>query len=295
MLQQCAVTPAQNAVIVRSKSTRKSGNGSLFRFPEWHSSPMRQTCKVKKSKKKKLVRAVWDTIWAKRTGLEQILLLVSAGLVGLLVAAWVALARESAPLATEWGPVADWVGASVTFLGFVGAIAALRVQRKSVDAQLEQHNKQKENEEAEEQKQAAAREAEALEAKQKYAKAVELKVFAGRRKADSGSEFVDEQPFVVTCTLVFPYKNTRYTEVDFKVPDTPENFRQLQDDRKTTKYSTVNHGARITWQISGNEWPHGDEADAKAWVAARTFATFTDPSRTEWKLNGAGNLTDVSG
>lgn len=256
---------------------------------------MRQTSKVKKSKVKKFVRAVWDTIWAKRTGLEQILLLVSAGLVGLLVAAWVALARESAPLATEWGPVADWVGASVTFLGFVGAIAALRVQRKSVDAQLEQHNKQKEAEEAEEREQAAAQRAEALVAKQRDAKAVELKVFAGRRKADPGSKFVDEQPFVVTCTLVFPYENIRYTEVDFEVPDKPANFMQLQDDRKTTKFSTVNYGARITWQISGNEWPHGSEADAKAWVAARTFATFTDRSGIKWKLNGAGNLTDVSG
>lgn len=256
---------------------------------------MGQTCKVKRSKMKKYVRAAWDTIWVERTGLEQILLLVSVGLVGLLVAAWVALARDSAPLATEWGPVADWVGASITFLGFVGAIAALKVQRKSVAAQLEQHNKQKENEDAEEEKQAAASEGEALAAKQKDAKGVELKVSASRRKADPGTKFVYEQPFVVTCTLVFPRRNIRYTEVDFKVPDTPENFRQLQDDRKMTKFSTINHGARITWQISGNKWPHGDEADAKAWVAERTFVTFTDRARNKWKLNGAGNLADVSG
>lgn len=125
---------------------------------------MRHPCKVKRLKVKKSVRAARDTIWAERAGLEQILLLVSAGLVGLLVAAWVALARKSTPLATDWGPVADRVGDSVTFLGFVGAIAA-----------------------------------------------------------------------------------------------------------------------------------HGDEAYAKAWVAARTFATFTDQARNKWKLNGAGNLTDVSG
>lgn len=256
---------------------------------------MRQTCKVKKSEMKKLVRAVWDPIWAARTGLEQTLLLVSTGLVSLLVAALTALARDSAPLATEWGPVADWVGASVTFLGFVGAIAALRVQSKSVDAQLEQHKTQKETEETKEQQQAAAREAEALKAKQKDAEAVQLNVSAGRRQAGPGSEFVHKQPFVVTCTLVFPYKNIRYTEVDFKVPDMPESFRQLQDDRKTTKFSTVNHGARITWQVSGSKWPHGDEADAKAWMAARTFATFTDPSRIKWKLDGAGNLTEASG
>lgn len=256
---------------------------------------MRQTCKVKKSEMKKPVRAVWDTIWTARTGLEQTLLLVSAGLVGLLVAALIALARESAPLATEWGPIADWVGASVTFLGFVGAIAALRVQSKSVNAQLEQHNKQKETEEIKEQQQTAAREAEALKAKQKDARAVELNVFAGRRQADPGSEWVHKQPFVVTCTLVCPYKNIRYTEVDFKVPETPESFRLLQDDRKTTKFSTVNHGARITWQISGNTWPHGDEADAKAWVAARTVVTFTDPFRIKWKLDGTGNLIEASG
>lgn len=268
---------------------------TLFRFPEWRSSPMRQTYKVKRLKVNKFMRTAWDTIWAERTGLEQILLLVSAGLVGLLVAAWVALARESAPLATEWGPVADWVGASVTFLGFVGAIAALRVQTKSVDAQLERHNKQKTIEEAEDQQRAAAREAEALEAKQRDARDVQLSVSAVRRQADPGSQFVNEQPFVVTCTLVFPRGNIRYTEVDFQVPDTPENFRQLQDDRKTTRFSTINHGARIIWKISGNKWPHGDEADAKAWVATRTFATFTDQARNKWKLNGAGNLTDVNG
>ncbi|GAA1356141.1 hypothetical protein GCM10009636_24940 [Arthrobacter koreensis] len=255
---------------------------------------MHQTYKVKRLKVKKFVRAARDTIWAERTGLEQILLLVSAGLVGLLVAALVALARKSAPLATEWGPVADWVGVFVTFLGFVGAIAALRFQTKSVAVQLEQHNKQKETEETEEQERAAARKAEALEAKQKDARAVQINVSAIRRQADPGSEFVYEQPFVVTCTLVFPGWNL-YTEANFQVPDTPENFRQLRDDRITTKFGIINHGARIIWQISGNKWPHGDEAGAQAWVAARTFATFTDQAGNKWKLDGAGKLTDVSG
>lgn len=250
---------------------------------------MRQTCMVKK-----FARTVGATIWANRTGLEQILLLVSAALVGLVIALVIALARESAPMATEWGPVADWVGAAVTFLGFVGAIAALKVQRKSVDAQLEQHNKTKEAEEAEERRKSAARAAKALEEKEKDARAVQLAVSAGRRKPDPGSKFVDEPPFVVTCLLVFPPEDIRYTDVDFEVPDRPDDFRQVVDDRQTTKFRTVNGGARITWEISGKEWPRGSEADAKAWVGARTVATFTDPSGVRWKLDGNGELDEVT-
>ncbi|GAB3572535.1 hypothetical protein GCM10027405_39430 [Arthrobacter alkaliphilus] len=200
-------------------------------------------------------------------------------------------------MATEWGPVADWVGASVTFLGFVGAIAALKVQRKSVDAQLEQHNKTKSDEEEAQRKKAEALGSERLEKKEKDARAVKLTVSAARPKAPPGSKFVDKPSFVVTCGLVFPTGNLKYTDVGFEVPDKELDgfgFREVMDDRKVTKSKTVNGPARLTWQISGDYWPHGSEADAKAWVAARTFATFKDPSGIEWKLDGNGKLVEVS-
>ncbi|SDL76832.1 hypothetical protein [Arthrobacter sp. ok362] len=196
-------------------------------------------------------------------------------------------------MATEWCPVADWVGAAVTFLGFVGAIAALRVQRKSVAAQLEQHNKTKEAEEAEKRRKLEERAATALEEKEKDARAVELAVFAGRRKADPGSQFVNEPPFVVTCRLIFP-RNIKYADVEFKHPDKPDGFTVSMDDFADTNYGPVTRGARIFWQISGAAWPLGNEDEALAWAKARTFATFTDSSSLKWKLDGHEELAEVT-
>jgi hypothetical protein len=194
-------------------------------------------------------------------------------------------------MATEWGPVADWVGASVTFLGFVGAIAALKVQRKSVDVQVEQHNKTKQAEEEAERIQEAALAARALEKKEKDARAVKLTVSAGRRKAPLGSEFVHEQPFVVRCSLVFP-NSAKYTHVEFKHPDKPDDFRVVEDTARDTNFSTVGRGARIFWEISGDVWPYSSENEAQAWVAERTFVTFVDPAGVKWKLDGAGSLKE---
>lgn len=250
---------------------------------------MRQTYKVKK-----FAQGAWATIWVTRSGLEQTLLLVSAGLVGLVVALVVASVRDSAPLETEWGNVADWVGASVTFLGFVGAISALRVQVKSVDVQVEQHNKIERAEQEAERKVSDARAAEALEKKQRDAKAVTLIVAAGRRTAGAGHQLVHKQPFVVTCRLVFPQKRVTYTNVEFTVPEKPDKFTVVMNDIADTNFRTVKWGARIDWQISGEEWPHSAEADAKSWVQSRTFVTFTDPSGIAWKLDGTGKLTEVT-
>jgi hypothetical protein len=250
---------------------------------------IRQTYEVKK-----FWQAAWATIWANRTGLEQTLLLVSAGLIGLVVALVIALVRDSAPLETEWGNVAGWAGVSVTFLGFVGAIAALRVQVKSVEVQVKQHNKTEMAEQDAKRQELAAQEAEALQKKQQDAKAVTLTVAAGRRDAGRGHQFVEKQPFVVTCLLAFPRRNAKYTNVEFKHPDKPEDFRVEMDDSADTDITTVNWGARIHWQVSGDEWPYGPEADAKAWVGSRTSVTFTDPSGIQWQLDGTGSLAEVN-
>lgn len=65
----------------------------------------------------------------KRTGLEQILLLVSTGLVGLLVAAGVALARESAPERLEAGSSGQ--GEKICFYG-----ARAEAKRTDMDSSL---------------------------------------------------------------------------------------------------------------------------------------------------------------
>lgn len=248
---------------------------------------MLQTCRVKKC-----ALAVWRAIWADRTGLEQILLLVSAGLVGLVVALVIALVRESAPAATEWGPVADWVGAVVTFLGFVGAIAALRVQRKSVDVQVQQHNKIERAEKAVAVAKEAALAAEALKDREKEARAVKLTVSVGRPKPPPGSKFVYPPPFNVRCHLLFP-PGANYTDVEFKHPDIPDEFRFLMDTTREPKFSTDARDVRIYWEISGDEWPHGPEDEAQTWVAERTSVTFKDSAGVAWKLDGAGSLAEV--
>jgi hypothetical protein len=80
--------------------------------------------------------------------------------------------------------------------------------------------------------------------------------------------------------------------VEFQHPDKPDGFRVLDDTARDTNFSTVGRGARIFWEISGDVWPHCAEAEAQAWVAERTFVTFTDPARVEWKLDGAGRLIE---
>ncbi|NWL26657.1 hypothetical protein DM794_06220 [Paenarthrobacter ureafaciens] len=224
--------------------------------------------------------------------MEQILLLVSAGLVGLLVASVVALARDSAPMATEWGPVADWVGAAVTFLGFVGAIAALKVQRKSVDAQLEQHKKAKEAEEAADSARKAAAAVEALEKKEADARAVRLTVSAERPQDPPGSSYVHKPPFVVKCHLEFPI-GPSYTDVDFRHPDKPNGFRVLEDNIPDPKFNVEKRGRnRFKWEVSGDFWPHGTEPEGRGWVTERTYVTFRDAAGTRWKLDGEGTLTE---
>lgn len=242
---------------------------------------------------KSFVRTVWSAVWVNRTGLEQILLLVSAGLVGLLVALVIALVRESAPMATEWGPVSEWVGAAVTFLGFVGAIAALKVQRKSVEAQLEQHNKVKLAEEKADRLQKAAAAAEALKDKEQAARAVRLTISAERPKAPPGSTYVNKPRFAVKCHLEFPV-GTNYTDVEFRHPDTPNGFRVLQDNIPGPNFSVDGRGHnRFQWEASGDYWPHGAEAKAPAWVAGRTHVTFKDAVGIKWMLDAGGNLSEV--
>lgn len=81
----------------------------------------------------------------------------------------------------------------------------------------------------------------------------------------------EKQPFVVTCLPAILPRNIKYTNVEFKHPDKPDDFRVLMDDSAYTNFSTVkNGGARIHWQISGDEWPYGPEADAKAWPGGGT-------------------------
>lgn len=221
-------------------------------------------------------------------------MLVSTASIGLIAALIIALSRKFAPLATEWGPVADWVGVAVTFLGFVGAIAALKVQRISTDVQLEQHNDTKADKNRVARNKQDQLDADAREKKERAARSVELTVDARRYEPYKGAQTVDEQPFEVKCRLVFPPKRNKFTNVKFNHPDNPDGFRVVEDTASDTRFTTLEYGARIIWSVSGKDWPHGPEADAKAWVAERTHVTFTDPAGFHWRLDGHGTLKEIT-
>ncbi|MCF3140814.1 hypothetical protein LRQ04_16280 [Paenarthrobacter sp. AR 02] len=196
-------------------------------------------------------------------------------------------------MATEWGPVADWVGASVTFLGFVGAIAALRVQRKSVDVQLEQHNEAKLVKERAERSRREAAAAEALKKKEKDARAVKITTSAERPKDPPGSRYAYKPRFSLKCRLEFPL-GTEYTDVEFRHPDKPSGFYVAQDTIPAPNFSVGGRGGnRFLWEAQGDYWPHGSETEAPTWVAKRTSVTFTDAAGARWLLDGTGTLAEV--
>lgn len=248
---------------------------------------MRQTYVVKENAKSE------GNFWSKRTGMEQSLLLITAFLFVLIVVLLIALRRDSAPLATEWGPVASWASVVVTFLGFVGAIAALRIQKTSVGIASEQHEKNKSKDDDDERAQAAAAEANTLAIKETFVRAVKVSVQANRRSPLAGHHSTQKQPFGVSCVVVIP-PNIKFTNVKFNHPEAPEGFRVLDDTKSDTKFDTVRHGIRIVWHAEGNKWPHGSEDNAQAWAADQTSVTFTDPSGINWKIDGHGHITEIT-
>lgn len=240
---------------------------------------------------KKFAHAVVE-IWSKRTGLEQILLLVSAFLLGSIVVLVVMLSRDSAPLATEWGPVASWAGVVVTFLGFVGAIAALKVQRTAVDVTVEQHKTAKAAKERTEylEVEKAARKEQAI--KEQEVSAVRLVVFASRPWNPMNATFLTPVEFSVGCRLDIP-PGRLIKHLKLTLPEVPEGFSVVENT--TAKLSSIaTRGADARWLLRGKVWPHGAEAEAKDWLAERIFVTFTDSSGIKWKIDGHGVFTEIS-
>lgn len=241
---------------------------------------------------KKFAHAVVE-IWAKRTGLEQILLLVSAFMLCSIVVLLIMLRRDSVPMATEWGPVASWAGVVVTFLGFVGAIAALKVQRAAVDVTVEQHNTAKEATARAEGVEAEKAEREAQKIKEQAVSAVRLKVFASLPAKPSAAIYDNQKELLVGCTLKIP-KGGRYKHVKLTLPEVPKGFRVVEAPPANLSDLTVGiSGVDALWRLRGENWPYGPESQAKNWLAERIFVTFTDSSGINWKLYGNGKFAEI--
>ncbi|MFB9164197.1 hypothetical protein [Arthrobacter psychrochitiniphilus] len=242
---------------------------------------------------KKFAHAVVE-IWAKRTGLEQILLLVSVFLLCSIVVLLVMLRRDSAPMATEWGPVASWAGVVVTFLGFVGAIAALKVQRAAVDVTVEQHNTAKEAKAIAEGVEAEKAALEAQRIKEQAVSAVHLKVFMSRPIKPSEAIYDDQRELLVGCTLRI-LRGGRYKHVKLTLPEVPKGFRVVEAPPANLGDLTVGiSGVDAKWHLRGENWPYGPESQAKKWLSDRIFVTFTDSSGINWKLYGNGEFAEIS-
>ncbi|WP_104112099.1 hypothetical protein [Arthrobacter sp. N199823] len=242
---------------------------------------------------KKFAHAVVE-IWAKRTGLEQILLLVSVFLLCSIVVLLVMLRRDSAPMATEWGPVASWAGVVVTFLGFFGAIAALKVQRAAVDVTVEQHNTAKEDTARAKEVEAEKAEREAQQIKEQAVSVVLLKVFASRPAKSSGAICDNQTELVAGCTLSIP-QGGRYKHVKLTLPEVPKGFRVVGSPPRTNfdEITVRISGVNALWRLRGEDWPYGPESQAENWLAEQIFVTFTDPSGINWKLYGNGKFTEI--
>lgn len=170
------------------------------------------------------------------------------------------LRRDSAPMATEWGPVASWAGVVVTFLGFVGAIAALKVQRAAVDVTVEQHNTAKDAK-ARAKAQKAAREAQTI--KEQDVSAVSLDVFASYPSEDMNPTPLQSLEFSIGCTLNIP-KGERYKHVKLTLPEVPEEYTVIENTTANLSDFTVAiSGVDAKWLLRGGIWPHGPESQAK--------------------------------
>lgn len=131
----------------------------------------------------------------KRSGLEVTLSIICVGLLTAVITLSIRLRSKFAPLATDWGTVAEWSAVAVTFFGFVGAFGALMLQRRSVSIQVDQHladiaaTEAAARAELEAEREADRKEAEAAKQKrEKYVSGLQLKLFAKHKDKLAGQE-----------------------------------------------------------------------------------------------------------
>ncbi|WP_157672493.1 hypothetical protein [Pseudarthrobacter chlorophenolicus] len=230
--------------------------------------------------------------FSKRTTLELALIAVSIILAGLLVFAVIGLLTGSRAADINWGAVADWATAAVTLMGFIGAIAALRVQSAALGLQTQQYNQTEEEKRHKQETEDAEKAAAEKEEKWRCAKAVSIEVGAQRGSQMPGQQPVHKPPLTVICELKAP-RGFFLTEVAMAIPDLPAGFRIFEESR--TRAARLDGGQSIRWTAQGPYWSpdFGPEHDAKTWLRNHTSVTFKDPDGNTWKLEGTQDLKEV--
>ncbi|WP_185751336.1 hypothetical protein [Arthrobacter sp. 31Y] len=209
-----------------------------------------------------------------------------------------ALQVKTAPLETDWGNIADWAGAVVTFGGFVGAILAVRLQTQAVSIQNAQRQ-----EELDERAGAAAAAAAAEilrrdDHHKRFARAVSFDVSAKHDRGMPGHRRASDGQLVLRCGADFPrsasgpYSDCRIV-IPEPLPDEIARFEVSNDRVFGAVLGSSGYPSNLTWRASGEGWFEGDNRKALEWFAPWVGLEFTDPDGIRWRINGNNDLCEI--
>lgn len=273
---------------------------------------IRQNWLVNISREAKLNRRQRLYLWmVGRTHLEYGLVAFSTGLIILLVVLLVALNRESAPLETVWGNVAEWAGVIVTFFGFGGAIAALRIQRRSVEIQDEQRRDEVQEKSAADfarqvrGKAIVSRQLEQeakrrREEREKFARSVELQVRAEHQRALPGLQRPSDGQLALSVKAFFREQRglippEPYTEALLIIPHEAELAGMDESISRIGEKKLGAPGFRreLAWRVTGDGQFQGDDNEALKWLIPRVGVEFSDPKGIRWRISGDKELEEL--
>jgi hypothetical protein len=247
-----------------------------------------------------------------RTHLEYALGALIIGLMALVVVLLFALNGESAPLETVWGNVAEWAGVVVTFFGFVGAIAALRIQSRSVEIQHEQRQEEvQEKSDAAVARQARGKaevmrqmeqETQRLRAEhEKYARLVDLEVTAAHQRPDPGHVRSSDGHLALKVRAHFhqskePIPLGPYQDARLIVPDRTEldGMEESISRAEEAKVGAAGFRYDLIWRVTGDGPFNGDDVAALQWLIPKVGVEFTDPKGVRWRINGDKTLEHLT-
>lgn len=165
-------------------------------------------------------------------------------------------------------PAMDFVTtAGVTLLGFIGAIAALRVQAATLSLRTAQHKHTAEEKSEKQEIEDAKKPQLKREEKWRCARAVSLSISARRGLQADGQHFVDKPPLTVTCELKVPRVPSHwschgYSGSPRRISGYSKNLQRMWVARKPHVASGGRHRDRIGPRLLGLKKTrrHGYEA-----------------------------------
>lgn len=227
----------------------------------------------------------WHSRWSDRTEFEQSLLTICAGLLALVVLMAIQMTGHFAPLKTDWGSVAEWVGAGVTFLGFAGAIAALRVQVKSNKMQTTQHERTEKGLEDEATAQEQKKAADARQEKERFVSKVKFTATALHYGVPGQQNIRRDGKLVLECSADFPASDPFFTDCRLIIPqDSRLKDFEIQMDRVSSAKMSLGGGCNLGWKITGDGWFGKDLKKAQDWLNEEAAVEFTDPNGVRWRM-----------